>query len=129
MARPVTIFYDSECPFCVREVEWLARRAGASSLQPVDVASSEFDPRPYGRTVEEFMARIHGLDEHGELIEGMDVFRAAYRAAGLGWLIAPTAWPLLRPLCNLGYRVFARYRVRLGRLFGRKCESGQCDVR
>ena len=29
---------------------------------------------------------------------GMAVFRLAYRAVGLGWLVAPTGWPLLRPL-------------------------------
>lgn len=30
---------------------------------------------------------------------------------------------------ELGYVVFARYRVPLGRLFGRKCAGGSCAVR
>jgi predicted DCC family thiol-disulfide oxidoreductase YuxK len=63
------------------------------------------------------------------VIEGMPAIRAAWRAAGLGWVMAPTGWPVLRWLCDLGYLVFARYRVPLGRLFGRKCAGGSCAVR
>jgi predicted DCC family thiol-disulfide oxidoreductase YuxK len=56
------------------------------------------------------------------------VFREAYAAVGLGWLVAPTGWPILRPLFDVGYRWFARNRVRLGRIFGRRCEDGRCAI-
>jgi hypothetical protein len=31
-------------------------------------------------------------------------------------------------VCDLGYVVFARYRVPLGRLFGRRCDGDRCSV-
>ena len=47
---------------------------------------------------------------------------------GLGWLLAPTGWPGLRWLFDHGYEWFARNRIAIGRIFGRKCDSGVCDV-
>jgi predicted DCC family thiol-disulfide oxidoreductase YuxK len=121
-----TLYFDGECPFCVREVRWLQRRDRQGGLAAVDIAAAEFDPAAIGRTREEMMARIHGRRADGEVITGMEVFREAYRAVGLGWITAPTGWPLLRPLFDCAYRAFARNRVRLGRLFGRACEGDRC---
>ena len=50
----------------------------------------------------------------------------AYRAVGLGWLLAPAGWPVLGWFFDGLYAVFARYRVRLRRLFGRSCATGAC---
>jgi predicted DCC family thiol-disulfide oxidoreductase YuxK len=63
----------------------------------------------------------------GTLVEGVEVFRRAYAAVGLGWLVAPTRWPLLRPLADAAYRWFARNRLRLtGR--GEVCNADRCAV-
>lgn len=123
-----TIYFDGDCPFCVREVSWLLRRGErvGGGLRAIDIASPEFDPAAHGGDRTSFMARIHGRRADGTMIEGMQVFRDAYRAVGLGWLVAPTGWPLLRPAFDLAYRIFARNRVRLGGLFGRRCEGGAC---
>jgi len=125
-----TIYFDGDCPFCVREISWLLRRSArhGGRLKAIDIAAAEFDPVAHGADRESFMARIHGRLGDGPLIDGMQVFREAYRAVGLGWLTAPTGWPLLRPLFDLGYRIFARHRVRLGGLFGRSCRDGVCTV-
>ena len=61
-------------------------------------------------------------------MRGLEVFRRAYDAVGLGFVLAPTAWPVLRPIADATYRWFARNRVRLGRLFGRSYDSGSCSV-
>lgn len=75
------------------------------------------------------LERIHLLDAGGQVHVGMAVFRLAYRAVGLGWLVAPTGWPLLRPLFDRLYGCFARHRIGLGRRFGRPCDSGSCRLR
>ena len=123
-----TLFFDGECPFCVREVQWLLRRSRDGRLAAIDIAAPEFDAAAFGGTPESFMARIHGRRADGTMIDGMQVFREAYAAVGLGWLVAPTGWPILRPLFDAGYRWFARNRVRLGRIFGRRCEDGRCAI-
>lgn len=123
-----TIYFDGDCPFCVREIAWLMRRSDRTGgrLQAIDIAEAGFDPAAHGSDHASFMARIHGRCGDGPLIDGMQVFREAYRAVGLGWLVAPTGWPVLRPIFDLGYRWFARNRVRLGGLFGRSCDAGSC---
>jgi predicted DCC family thiol-disulfide oxidoreductase YuxK len=123
------VLYDGECPFCVREVSWLRRRNRAGQLAFEDVASHSFDPSRYGRTREELLGVIHGVFPDGRIVSKVEVFRQAYRAVGLGWLLAPTGWPVLRWIFDRAYLLFARYRVRLGRLFGRSCTSGACGVR
>jgi len=73
------------------------------------------------------MARIHGVLPDGTRIVGVEVFRRAYAAVGLGWLVAPTRWPLLRPLADAAYRWFARNRLRLtGR--GEVCTADRCGL-
>ncbi len=130
--QPFTIFFDAECPFCVREVRMLQRvaerRGRTSALRAIDVSDPDFDAALFRSTRETFMARIHGQRPDGAIIEGMEVFRRAYAAAGIGWVVGWTGWPVLRPICDLGYRVFARYRVGLGRLFGRRCDTGSCEL-
>jgi len=127
--RPFTLLFDSECPFCKLEVEWLQRRDRNGLLRAIDIAAPGFDAAAYGLTKERVHARLHGVDDGGKLVEGMAAIRAAWRAAGVGWGMAWTGWPVLRWICDLGYLVFARYRVPLGRLFGRRCDSGSCSVR
>jgi predicted DCC family thiol-disulfide oxidoreductase YuxK len=128
-AQPFTLLFDSECPFCKLEVEWLQRRDRRGLLRAIDIAAPDFDAAHFGLTKERVHARLHGIAADGTVVEGMPAIRAAWRAAGLGWVMAPTGWPVLRWICDLGYVVFARYRVTLGRLFGRKCASGSCTVR
>ncbi|MBK8097570.1 MAG: DUF393 domain-containing protein [Planctomycetes bacterium] len=128
MQAEFTLLYDSECPFCRREVAWLQRRSAGDRLAAIDIAAPEFDAGRFGLTLADVQARLHGITTDGRIVTGMAAIRAAWRAVGLGWVMAPTGWPLFRPLADLGYRVFARYRVRLGRWLGRRCQD-RCPVR
>lgn len=121
------LFFDGECPLCVREVRGLRRLdRGQGRLALVDIADTAFDEAAYGKSRDELMARIHGRLPDGTWVEGVEVFRRAYRAVGLGWIMAPTGWPGLRGVFDAGYRLFARNRLRLT---GREsCESGRCAV-
>ena len=111
-----TLLYDGLCPICRREVAWLFVRNKFGRLGFQDINDTDFDPALYGKTLDELMAEIHGVYPDGRIIKGMSVFRATYSAVGLGWLLAPTGWPLLKPLFDLLYRLFAKYRLRLARL-------------
>jgi predicted DCC family thiol-disulfide oxidoreductase YuxK len=120
MTNPeLTLFYDGDCPFCQREVNWLRRRDDSGRVGYVDIAGQEFEPGRYGLGDRDVHARIHAVRGDGTVLEGMEVFRAVYGKIGLGWLMAPTGWPILRPIFDWLYRLFARNRVRLGKLFGR----------
>lgn len=122
------LLYDGECPFCLLEVRWLQRWNRHGHLAFEDVSSGDFDPARYHTTREELMGVIHGVFPDGRIVRKVEVFRQAYRAVGLGWLLAPTGWPVLRPVFDWLYLVFARYRVPVGRIFGRSCDAGTCSV-
>jgi predicted DCC family thiol-disulfide oxidoreductase YuxK len=110
----IEVLYDGGCPLCTREVALLRRLdRGRGRVRCSDLAAPGFDASRVGRTRVELMARIHGVLPDGSVVEGMEVFRRAYAAVELGWILAPTRWPLLRPLADAAYRWFARHRLRL----------------
>jgi len=119
----VKVLIDGACPLCRREAElWkrLDRRRGNIVL--LDIHSPEFDALDCGVTREQALEQIHGLLPSGDVVRGMEVIRRAYEAAGWGWLLAPTGWPLLRIFFDWAYGWFARNRLRLT---GRQSASGK----
>jgi predicted DCC family thiol-disulfide oxidoreductase YuxK len=122
------LLYDGECPLCQREARWLQSRNQRGYLAFEDICSPGFDPALYHTTHQELMGVIHGVYPDGRIVRKLEVLREAYRAIGLGWLLAPTGWLGLRWISDRGYEWFARNRIAIGRIFGRKCDSGNCDV-
>ncbi len=122
------LLYDGDCPLCQREARFLQSRNRHGWLAFEDIAAPGFDAAAYGTTQAALMGVIHGVFPDGRMVQKVAVFREAYRAIGLGWLLAPTAWPGLRWLADLGYEWFARHRMDIGRLLGRHCETGACAV-
>jgi predicted DCC family thiol-disulfide oxidoreductase YuxK len=124
----IRILYDGECPLCSREIRFLERRdRERGRIQLEDISRADFDPATYGLDARQVMARIHGVLPDGSVVEGVEVFRRAYPTVGLGWLLAPTRWPVLRRLADWAYRVFARNRLRwTGR--EKTCEDGRCQI-
>lgn len=122
----VKVLYDGGCPLCSREIEFLRRRDRAGRIAFEDIAAPDFEPARYGLEHHEVMARIHGVLPDGTLIEGVEVFRRLYAAVGLGWLVAPTRWPILRPIFDALYRVFARNRLRWTGRADAACHDERC---
>ena len=120
------LLYDGECPLCRREARFLGNRNRNGWLVFEDIATADFDPAAYHKTREELMGVIHGVFPDGRIAKKMAVFREAYHAIGLGWVLAPTAWPGLRWLADRGYEWFARNRIAIGRILGRQCDSNTC---
>lgn len=112
-AYPLTLLYDATCPVCALEMDHLRERSSGGKLVFVDIAAEGFDPTPYGASYAAMDAEIHGVLPDGSVIKGVEVLRLAYAAAGLGWVLRPTGWAPLRPLFDIGYRVFARHRRRI----------------
>jgi predicted DCC family thiol-disulfide oxidoreductase YuxK len=124
--KPFKLLYDGECPFCRREVEFLKRFDRKCDLILEDITAVGFDPARYGLTREEVMGVLHGIMPNGRIVSRVEAIRQAYRTVGLGWLVAPAGLPGVSWVLDRMYGVFAHNRVRLGRLFGRSCESGKC---
>lgn len=109
----IKVLYDGECPLCLREIRFLRRRDRRGWIAFEDISAAGFDPSRYGLDHATLMARIHGVLPDGTVIEGVEVFRRLYQQVGLGWLLAPTRWPVLSRVFDAAYRTFARHRLRI----------------
>ncbi|HEX7652884.1 MAG TPA: DUF393 domain-containing protein [Verrucomicrobiae bacterium] len=123
------LLYDGACPLCRREAHWLQSRSRDGALALEDISAPGFDAARYGRTQEELMGVMHGMFPDGRMVTRVEAFRQAYRVVGLGWVLAPTRWPVINRLAEWGYSWFARNRMKLGGWFGReKCANDRCRV-
>lgn len=120
-------FFDGACPLCSREVKWLQRLDRRGRIAFIDISAPGFDPTPLGVTQDDLLARIHGRLPDGRLIEGVEVFRRAYSAVGLGPFVGLSRLPGVSALLERAYAVFARNRLRLtGR--SEECGSARCEA-
>ncbi len=121
----IEVFYDGGCPLCLREINFLKRRDRHGKIQFTDIDAPGFSSESYGKTYDELMAKIYGRLPDGTWITGVEVFRRLYTAAGFGPLVTLTRLPVISQLLDLGYRIFARNRLRLT---GR-CTPQSCSVK
>ncbi len=140
---PLTLLYEEACPLCKLEVDNLKARNTRGLLLFVDVSAPDFDPAPYGVPLSDMLEAIHAVKADGTMVKGVEVFRLAYGAVGLGWLTSPTGLPLLKPLFDRAYVHLARNRHWLSDKFAwllsgiaakraeqrsRQCRDGQCEI-
>jgi predicted DCC family thiol-disulfide oxidoreductase YuxK len=118
---PLTLLYDASCPVCAMEMHALrdrdlAKNAHTPQLRFVDISKPDFDPMPYGASLLAMNTLIHAQRPDGSMVIGVEVFRLAYDAVGLGHWVAPTGWRWLKPLVDRGYALFAAHRYGFSRL-------------
>ena len=109
----IEMFYDGDCPLCLRETRLLGRLDRHKRILCTDIADPSFQPSAYGRIQDEFMAEMHGRLPNGDWVTGVEVFRRLYSAVGFGSVVRLTRLPIVKQLLNIGYCVFARNRLRL----------------
>ena len=110
----LTLLFDGGCPLCLREVRFLRRRDRDGRLAFVDIDASHYDPGLHqGVSYREAMGRIHAIKGDGTILRDVAVFREAYRLIGLGWIYAPTRWPLFGGMANWAYRAWASWRLQV----------------
>lgn len=144
---PLTLFYDANCPVCALEMDHLRERDDSGRLRFVDIAAPGFESPLPGIALAQLDAEIHAQRPDGSVLRGVEVLRLAYAAVGLGWVMRPTGWAPLRPLADIGYRLFARHRRRISRAAAplidairalrardverrmRECQGGACSTR
>ena len=111
----INLLYDGECPLCLREVNFLKKKDNGRGLVAfTDIAADDYEPAANGNvSFEAAMARIHAVLPDGTVIQNVDVFRRVYGVLGIGWMYAPTQWPLLGPTVDTLYNIWADWRLKL----------------
>lgn len=114
----LTIYYDGQCPLCLAEIHILTARNRRGLLSFIDISDKEFANAGHPVSCAAAMATMHGRLGNGQLLTGVAVFAEAYRRADLrflAWLFS-RAWT--RPILDIGYDAFARYRHSISRVIG-----------
>lgn len=129
---PLTLYYDGDCPLCAREIQVLRKRASRERLTLVDISQSDFEVETTGHSKETLQNRLHAHFADGQWVTGLDATLWSWRAAGLDRWAAPLTWPVLRPVLELGYRLFCRLRPHLTWLphpeGSQRCKDNQCST-
>ncbi|MGC1305700.1 MAG: DCC1-like thiol-disulfide oxidoreductase family protein [Phormidesmis sp.] len=109
----INLLYDGDCPLCLREVNFLQKKdAGRGLVKFTDIADVDYRPEENGGIdFETAMGRIHAVRADGTVVKNMAVFQEVYDALGIGWLYAPTKWPILGPIVNKIYDLWADKRL------------------
>ncbi len=108
-----TLFYDSRCPLCMREMRLLARLADAG-LVLQDLHAVPDLPDAPTRLIK--LTALHLQTTDGSWLTGVDATVRAWSHTRWGFLFRVLRWPLVRPLADWFYAVWARRRYQ--RLYG-----------
>lgn len=114
MTEQLTIWFDSGCPLCQREIALMRRLDRRGAIRFIDAC----DPQttcPIDRA--DLLARFHA-QEGDRLLSGAAAFAAMWRAIPLLRPLGLVAgWAPMTPLFERAYRGFLRVRPRLQRFF------------
>ncbi|MGF1523373.1 MAG: thiol-disulfide oxidoreductase DCC family protein [Leptolyngbyaceae cyanobacterium] len=132
----IKLLYDGDCPLCLREVNFLQKKdAGRGLVDFVDIADDNYNPAENGGVdFATAMGRIHAVLPDGTVIKNVEVFRRIYSILGIGWMYAPTRWPIVGPLVDKLYDIWADWRLqvtgrpRLETLIAQREERLTCDM-
>ncbi len=122
--QSIEVYFDGDCPLCSKEIAWLKRRDAHGGIHEINIAARDF-ASPEGYTQDQLMARIHARLPSGQMIEGVEVFRHLYAIVGLGAWVPASRLPGIRHVLDASYRIFARFRVPLGR----RCTAATCRIK
>lgn len=77
----IDLLYDSECPLCAMEVEFLKKRDYENKIRFTDLSSLDYNPIEHGNVkFADGMRKIRAiLPDTNEVVTGVEVFRHVYR--------------------------------------------------
>jgi predicted DCC family thiol-disulfide oxidoreductase YuxK len=121
-----TLFFDGQCPLCAGEIAQLRKVRGAA-LRIVDIHGLEQSTET-SQSCEESLAPAPDKDQllrvlhlrraDGTWLTSADANVAAWEGTRHGQALKVLRWPLIRPVADVIYALWARWRYR--RLYGRQ---------
>lgn len=110
----IDLLYDSECPICALEVEFLKKRDIHNRIRFTDLSSPDYNPSEHGNVpFADGMRKIRAVMPDKSVITGVEVFRQTYSAIGLGWVFHATNLPIIGKAADALYDIWAEHRLRL----------------
>lgn len=121
----LTVFYDGQCPLCVKEIAALARH-NHGQLRLENIHAKDFSQRYPMLPIHSAERILHGLRHDGTWLTGLDVTVTAWQLAGKHHWLKVLRWPVIRPIADLSYRLFAHYRQPIAFIITGRRRCSQC---
>ena len=110
----IDLLYDSECPICMMEVNFLQKRDIHERIRFTDLSDPSYNPAEHGNVqFADGMRKLRAVMPNGRVITGMEVFRETYEAIGLGWVFHLTRMPIIHEIADTVYDIWAENRLRI----------------
>jgi predicted DCC family thiol-disulfide oxidoreductase YuxK len=112
--QKIDLLYDSHCPLCAMQVEFLKKRDVHHRVKFTDLQSTDYIPSEHGNVdFERGMRKIRAVLPDQTVVSGMEVFRITYDAIGRGWMFALTNLPVVGEAADIIYDFWAENRLRI----------------
>ena len=110
----LTVYYDGNCPLCLREIGFYQRRRGAGEILWVDVAAGQAERVAPDLCRDDALKRFHVRLPDGRLVYGARAFTEVWCALpGFRWAGRLLSGRLMLLLLEPAYTLFLRFRPRL----------------
>ncbi len=111
--QPITVFFDSSCPVCAKEMKHLKNRKQTGVIEyATPTSQSELEKLTTAFTYAESMKSIHALTHDGKILRGIDTLSAVYARTDLPLLAIFLQAPLFSPLFRMLYGIWAQIRLK-----------------
>ncbi len=111
-APEVSLFWDGACPLCRREIQYYKWLDTEKRVDWVDIQTQPERLAVHGVPLEVALARIHGTDRRGTLVQGVPAFLAVWEVLPY-WNVLPPivrTFPFAMPLVDAAYSWWAKRR-------------------
>ncbi|QLE84337.1 MULTISPECIES: thiol-disulfide oxidoreductase DCC family protein [Shewanella] len=126
----LTIFFDGQCPLCAAEMKQLKQYDEYGSIELQDLNQTGFAEKFPEIDPNRANLILHGMDDKGNILLGLDVTYRAWVLVGKKYRVAFLRWPVIKPIADIFYLGFAKHRYRISYLLtGKKrCSEGSCSL-
>jgi len=120
------VFYDHDCLLCRQEMLRLKSLDHMDRLFLLNINSPMFNAQDWGVSHNEVAQALYVLTAEKIWLVGMPAIRYVYAQVGLGWLMAPSGWPVISWFADHAYRFIAPNRQVLSRWTGLEKFQSEC---
>lgn len=125
----LTVFYDGQCPLCLREMRSLKKHDEHQAITLIDINTEGFEQTyPHIDPVAASNV-LHAETKDGKLLLGLDVTAKVWETVGAHRWVAALRWPVIRPVADLGYKIFAKNRYRFSYLLTGQARCASCQIK
>ena len=124
--NPTLVYYDGWCSACTKSADlFMKLDTGRGLVVCVDFRSDAKHMESVDIDPSALAASLHAVAPDGEILSGPDAIRRVFMVLGKKHAASWTALPIIRPIVDIGYRIFARNRLRW--FANHTCKDGVCS--